>query len=236
MRFSDIMAQENRVEAVERALTILNCFTPERDELELRDLAKATGLYKSTILRLTGSLERFGYLQRSADGVYRLGPTLWRLGALYQQGFALAEVIRPVLRRLSEESGESASFYVREGAVRICLFRHNSSQAVRHHVDEGQQLPLDRGAAGHVLRAFTGSEDPALSEVAKTGAAASQGERDPNTASIAVAVTATDGSFLGALAISGLANRFDAEAQARALEMATQAAADLRPLLPSALD
>ncbi|GAB5470545.1 MAG: IclR family transcriptional regulator [Rhodospirillales bacterium] len=230
------MAQENRVESVERALSILDCFTEEHDALELRDLAKATGLYKSTILRLTGSLERFGYLQRASDGVYRLGPSLSRLGAIYRRGFELSAVIRPILRHLSEATGESASFYVRDGDLRVCLFRHNSSQAVRHHVDEGQQLPLDRGAAGHVLRAFTERGEASLAEVLRSGFAFSQGERDPNTASVAVAVTAADGSFLGAVTISGLASRFDRPAQAQALILAQAAAAKLKPLLPAGLE
>jgi len=57
----------DRVEAVERALGILGAFTAEQGALSLRELAGATGLYKSTILRLCGSLEHFGYLRRDAD-------------------------------------------------------------------------------------------------------------------------------------------------------------------------
>ena len=45
------------VEAVNKALEILNCFTEKREELNLTQLSKITGNYKSTTLRLSRSLE-----------------------------------------------------------------------------------------------------------------------------------------------------------------------------------
>ena len=123
--------------------------------MTLSEIASATGFYKSTILRLAGSLERLGYLIRAESGVFRLGPAVWRLGSIYRAGFNLGEAIRPELRRLVEATGETASFYVREGQSRVCLFRHNSPHAARHHLDEGSELPLTAGASAHVLLAFS---------------------------------------------------------------------------------
>ena len=42
----------DRVEAVERALAVLDAFQADRTEMTLADIAAATGFYKSTILRL----------------------------------------------------------------------------------------------------------------------------------------------------------------------------------------
>ena len=122
----------DRVEAVERALAVLDAFQADRTEMTLAEIAAATGFYKSTILRLAGSLERSGYLVRAENGVFRLGPAVWRLGSIYRAGFVLGEAVRPQLRRLVEATGETASFYVREGATRVCLFRQNSPHAARH--------------------------------------------------------------------------------------------------------
>ena len=91
---------ENRVDAVERALLILDIFKEGEDLFTLAAMAERTSLYKSTILRLAGSLERFGYLVRDPGGVYHLGPSLWRLGSLYRRSFDLGEHIRPELRRI----------------------------------------------------------------------------------------------------------------------------------------
>jgi DNA-binding IclR family transcriptional regulator len=149
-------AAEQRVEAVERALSILDAFTGDRPALSLAELAARTGFYPSTILRLASSLTRFGYLRRGADSLFRLGPAPMRLGLIYRQSFNLTDYVRPALARLVERTGETAAFYVREGDKRICLYRHHTPRQIRHHVEEGTELPLDRGASASVLMAFTG--------------------------------------------------------------------------------
>ena len=208
------------VAAVERALAILDCFESDQESLPLKTIAQKTGLYKSTILRLCVSLESYGYLRRREDGDFQLGPTLWRLGALYRNRFDVATHVRPVLKRLSETTGESASFYVRDGDARICLMRHNSSQAIRHHLEEGVRLPLNLGAAGHLIQAYTDGSDPKTVEIKACGYAISLGERDPNTVSIAVPVLGRGDAFMGALVVSGLGTRFDEAARYQAIDLA----------------
>jgi DNA-binding IclR family transcriptional regulator len=80
-----------KVEAVERALSILESFSDGQKRLSLGELSKRTVLYRSTILRLASSLEKFGYIYRDNEGLFRLGPTLLRLGVLYKQAFSLAD-------------------------------------------------------------------------------------------------------------------------------------------------
>ena len=218
---------EKGVSAVDRALSILDCFQEGQDELSLKDLAQQTGLYKSTILRLCASLEKFGYVRRRDDGRFQLGPTPWRLGVRYRKRFDLAAYVRPVLKQLSEATGESASYYVRDGDTRVCLLRHNSSQPIRHHLEEGAQLPLTQGAAGHLIRAYSDGSHPETARIKKDGFCISLGERDPDTASIAVPIQNAGGELLGALVISGLRRRFDEDARTRAISLAHDAARKL---------
>lgn len=117
------MADQKGVEAVDRALKILDCFSVGTQEISLAELSRLTGFYKSTILRLAVSLERSGYLVRGESGMFRLGPATWRLGSCYRQSFDLADVLRPELKTLCEETNETASFYIREGDSRVCLYR-----------------------------------------------------------------------------------------------------------------
>ena len=224
------MAQD-RVEAVERALTLLDKFTEDDDELSLADLAEKTGFYKSTILRLSRSLERFGYLTRQPNGNFRLGPSLWRLGSLYRRDFDLGEYVRPVLRRLRDETGETASFYIRDDDVRVCLYRQNSNREIRHHLDEGAHLSLEHGAAGKLLMAFTGEDGPELEEVRTQGHAVSLGERDSDVAALAVPVLKLDGSLRGALSLSGLITRFNEDFQDRGIDALKREAKELEKSL-----
>lgn len=222
---------ENRVEAVERALLILDAFQDDERSLSLAALAQKTGLYKSTILRLAGSLERFGYLVRDDRGAFHLGPSLWRLGSMYRRGFDLGEHIRPELRRIVEATSETAAFYVREGNERICLYRLNSPRAIRHHLDEGARLPLDRGAGGRVLLACGGIPGEPYEAIRRDGHYTSLGERDPEIAAVSVPVFDAAGNLRGALSASALLSRFDPAARAAAIAVLQESAARLKASL-----
>ena len=192
------------VEAVDRALAILETFAAGRERQTLAQIAAASGFYKSTILRLARSLEQGGYLRRDPDGVFTLGPQPLRLAAVYKRGLRLEDQVRPVLRALAADSGESASFFRREGERRLCLYREESPRAIRDHIVEGDLLPLDVGAASHVLvRAAASPAGPA-----GIAPVVSRGERDPETAAIAAPVYDHAG-LAGALTLSGPRGRFD---------------------------
>ena len=221
----------DRVEAVERALSLLEAFDQDQGTLSLAELAARTGFYKSTILRLIGSLERFGYLIRQKDGRYRLGPSLARLGARYRDHSDLEALLRPTLRRLRDDSGETASFYGRSGQTRTCLYRENSERELRHHLEEGVRLPVDLGAAGKVLRAFAGERAAGLDAVRRNGFAVSLGERDPYIAAVAVPLVDPGGQLLGALCLSGLAPHFTEGHQQHCRDLLVAAAGRLKDAL-----
>jgi DNA-binding IclR family transcriptional regulator len=202
---------EDGVEAVDRALTILGAFREGADGLTLHEVAQSTGFYKSTILRLCASLERFGYLHRSTDGRFRLGAGCLRLGSIYQSEFRLDRWIRPALETLAIQTHETASFYVREGEMRVCLFRRNSTRSIRHNVEEGSRLPLDRGAPGLILLAFAGDAGARFVDIRRNGYAVTLGGRDPDAAAVSVPVFAYGGVLSGALAVTGLRTRFTPE-------------------------
>jgi DNA-binding IclR family transcriptional regulator len=208
---SEKRAGQDRVFAVERALMLLQCFGNLTEKRTLASLSRESGLYKSTILRLAGSLCRMGFLQRDGKGTYSLGPELKRLGSLGRSAVEPEAVIRPVLLTLTAVTKETASFYVRDGRHRICLFREVANRDLRHHLDEGARHPLDSGAAGKVLRAYSKhAKDPELALVRRWGWAMSRGERDPDLGAIAVPIFSRDKELLGALQVSGLLSHFTA--------------------------
>jgi DNA-binding IclR family transcriptional regulator len=199
--------QQEGVAAVDRALAILDALTDER--VSLAEISKRTGLYKSTVLRLIKSLERGNYVLRLADGNYRLGSKVLLLGALYQRFFRTSDLVPPVLEQLAAEVGEGASFYVSDGDQRVCLHRVETTRAIRDSVHIGDRLPLAVGAAGHVLCAFGGERGARFDAVRQRMYAASYGERDAETAAIAVPVFGPGLQLMGALSVSGPRYRFE---------------------------
>ena len=142
-------------------------------------------------------------------------------------------MVRPELIRLVEETDETASLYVREGEVRVCLYRENSRRAARHHLDEGAALPLESGASGHVLRAYQATDPQQRDQLLPDGYAVSLGERDPDLAAIAVPLFDQGGNFRGALSISGIITRFTAPAIESMLKALRASAGRLEQAMPA---
>lgn len=219
------------VDAVERALTLLNVFTSGGTGLTLKEVAERSNLNKATILRLSVSLERFGYLMRDENGLYHLGPTLWRLGSEFRKNLRLGPYIRPVLTNLVSETGESASFYVQRANSGVCLYRVNSPRLARDHIEEGEIIPLGLGSSGQVLDAFTTQHGRNVARIRKEGVYVSRGERDPEVAGISVPVFGPDGDLLGAVSLSGLLSRFDDKRVPALIDHVQGAARDIQTRL-----
>ncbi len=146
------------VAAVERALSIIAALESSDQPVTLAELAARTGFYKSTILRLLGSLITNGYVMRLPDGSYDLGPTAFRLGVAFDRKNAIGHHVVPALQQLVDEGTESASFHVRQDADhRLCLFRVNSNHSTLDRIEAGASYPLARGAAGHIILAYEGT-------------------------------------------------------------------------------
>jgi DNA-binding IclR family transcriptional regulator len=208
------------VAAVDRALGIVAALAAEAQPSTLASIARATGLYKSTILRLMGSLEGAGYVMRLRDGRYSLGATACRLGLAYEKQNSLGQHLLPVLRELVEHDTESSSFHVVHGPkTRLCLLRVNSRHPTLDRVEAGSIFPLDRGAAGRVLLAYSGSTGVDHEALRRAGYALSRGERDPACCGLAAPVFGPSGDIAGAMSLSGPADRFTPAAIAKMLKL-----------------
>lgn len=199
----DAATARGGVAAVDRAVALLRAIALSEQACTLAELAAATGLYKSTILRLATSLEAAGLIARGRDGRFRLGAATAELGARFEHSIGPEETFLPLMRELAEHSGESVAFYVPAGSQRLCLYRVESHQALRYSVREGNLLPLDLGSGGRVLAAFQGAEGPIHDRIRADGHYHSDGERDPDVAGLSAPVFRAGGEIAGALTVAG---------------------------------
>lgn len=222
------------VAAVDRALKIIAALEAGTMPRNLSEISRATGLYKSTILRLLESLQDAGYVVRVDESKYALGPTIMQLGIAYERTNPLRHQILPVLERLVAMGTESPSFHVRQTAdERLCLFRLNSNHSTLDRVHTGDRLPIRRGAAGKVLLAFgsppeTGAE---MDRIRTDCFAVSLGERDKLCAGIAAPVFSGSNRMIGALSFSGPKERFQKEDVARMRPQILEAAREISQAL-----
>jgi DNA-binding IclR family transcriptional regulator len=152
--------EDRHVEAVLRMLDLVECFRKNRPALSLTELSDMTGLQKSRVLRLCGTLIHKGYLVRDDDTLrYSLGSKFMVLGRIYEQTNSLAALSRPIIKELAAQTGETSSLFVVQGVRRLCLVREDGDQPVRLANVQGDILDLHRGVGGKVLLAFADDEE-----------------------------------------------------------------------------
>lgn len=221
------------VAAVKRALSVLTCFRQGDDRLTLAEIAKRTGLVKSTILRLIASLEEAGLVLR-VDDSYQLGSEIVRLHSVYHASMGLDKIIVPVLRKLVEQTQETAAFYVEQNGQRLCQFRVNSPHALRFDITPGTFRPMDNASSAQILRLFKNwpDEQPPVPAIPLYTA----GATTPHTASLSAPVLAQDQRLVGALTITGPISRLTWEAASRIQDVVLQAAVHLSRALGGNLE
>lgn len=221
------------IESVDKALCLLECFTDADNELSLKDLSEKTGLNKSRILRLTGTLSSHGFLVRRKGSLYSLGPQILMLGKIYERSNTLMSLARPIMKDLVSLTGESVKLFVVEGKKRICLARELGPSRLHYAIREGEELPLVAGAGGKVLMAYSAPElreevlsqglervTPAtivkrdqlmdeLNAVRLQGYAISVGELVYEVGGVAAPVFDNDQKVIASLAVAGPIQRFN---------------------------
>lgn len=213
---------------LERGLSILESFTKENPVQKLHEISTRTGLDKATISRALKTLVLFNYLQRLPDGTYIPGPANLRLAALYRTTSSFVSRIEPALDAISRRTGQTASFFIRSQDQRVCIARDRTERGVQSFLEVGASIPLlSGGSAARVLTAFTAPHSEGASEVINNGYYVSWGEMHRHMASVAIPVLEADGTFLGAIAITGM--QLDLTV-ARLEEFARMAASEIRAI------
>ena len=206
---SEEQAAPGGVGAVDRAISLLDVFTPDRPLLSLAELAEESRQYKSTVLRLLASLAHAHIVERHADGRFSLGSTIPRLHAVYAASFSLEAVLMPALRELVDLTRESAAYHIRQGSRRLCLYGVDSPQTIRDHTQVGALLPATRGAAGKVFAMFHDAPSPAAARPRPEPVVIAPTDLVREVAAIAAPVFDAAGALAGVLALTMPAMRLN---------------------------
>ncbi|BAS28153.1 IclR family transcriptional regulator [Limnochorda pilosa] len=142
------------LQTVARAMDLLNCFQ-EVSEWSLSELARHLGLSKTVTFRLAATLASKGYLEQDpVTKRYRLGARPIVLGLAAAQRLDVREVARPILQRLTDETGETAFLTVVRGLQSVCLDKVDSPHNVRLTMQAGGVYALHLGASNKILLAY----------------------------------------------------------------------------------
>ncbi|MDJ0784024.1 MAG: IclR family transcriptional regulator [Desulfosarcinaceae bacterium] len=248
------------VDSLATALSLLDHFTLRDPELSLTQLSEKTGLYKSRIHRLCGTLVYSGFLIRMPWASYRLGPKLMTLGKIYENTNTLATTARPIMRELANNTGESVALFSLSDDTALCLAREFGSSQLVFSIQEGDRMHLHASAVGRVLLAYGTEElrervlsvgqlesftpmtmvDPdkiraALTNIKARGYAINRGETELEVAAVAAPLFNHDGRVEAAMAVVGPVQRFSEDRFDDILDSLLAATGRISKLLGAAL-
>jgi len=240
------------VESVLKALDILDCFHVQSSQ-NLKQIIEKTGLNRSRVIRLTGTLESRGYLTYdSRNRQFQLGSRVMTLGKIFELNNNLITLSRPVLKDLVQKTGEMASLYVLDGYERVVIAREPGIHPIGYTLIEGERMEIYAGAAGKLLLAYASDDimnhvvrkrflkklttqtiaEPErllieLKTIKQQGYAVSKGERAEDAASVAVPVFEYQNRICAAIGIAGPKNRFPKSIMKKYIKIVGDAANNL---------
>jgi IclR family transcriptional regulator, acetate operon repressor len=223
-----------------------------RQPVGVSDLARATGIPKSSVQRCLITLQEAGWLRVSDPERIRWGLTMkaLALGVRSAGERDLRELADPVMKRLAAETAETVFLGLRDGAEFLIIARADSTQVIRVFMETGTRVPLRASSGGVAIIARLSAAEadellrPELSQFAGTPvptAEETKAEIDrtagrgyaldmsswyrPHVASIGAAITNSAGRPIAAITLAIPEMRYD-RAQEEALARSVVAAAD----------
>ncbi len=244
------------MQAVERVVGVLMCFTDGRKELGVTQIAEALELPKSAVHRVLESLVDTGLVTKQYErGKYRLGPRALELSLAALGTADIRSLALPIMESLRDETGETVTLSFRINRERIYVAQVESRQDVRMTIEVGRRQPLYAGASGRaILMTFSDAElddyfervdlrpltdrtvrdgeslRAILAEDRQRGYTVSLGERDAYAAAVAAPIRSRSTHAFGAVSVCGPGTRLSGpqlDSCAEALLRATKQLGDL---------
>jgi len=204
---------------------ILETLVAARGSKGVSELSRELDLTKSNTFRLLQTLCTLGYVRHLPDRTYRATLKTWQVGRTVVDNMNLREVAAPLLRYLSEETGETIYLAVREALQVIYIDKIDSQKPIRSWNPIGGVAPLHCVGTGKAMLAadyknlrpaiansldrytdlsITSLEALDADVIATTdrGYAIDQGEFRERIKSVGSAIILPDGEVVGALGVS----------------------------------
>lgn len=148
------MENKNPIQVADRLFLVLETLS-ETGPVALADLCKNLDLNKSTVHRLLCSLIYMGYVKQDAEtGKYFLSLKLLTLSNKVLSHMDILETVRPYLKKLAEETGETVHFVQLDGIEAVYICKEESYQnSVRMVSRVGNRIPLYCSGVGKAMAA-----------------------------------------------------------------------------------
>jgi DNA-binding IclR family transcriptional regulator len=248
----------DRTDMVGKALGLLVLLGDEPRGASAAELSRRAELPFSTTYRLLGSLTRDGFVDYEPDGRrYHLGLRIFQLGQRVSNHHGFAGTAMPVLRRVTEQTGEATILSVRDGHHHLTVNKVDGPQMFRVTSDPGHLGSLHTTAVGKALVAFAEDSErerllaeldlepltphsitdrevfrAEIEQVRRQGYAVMDEENETGMRAVAVPLLNSQGHAFASLATAVPVFRLSLEALVAQVPLLQEAAAELAARLP----
>ncbi|OZI42340.1 IclR family transcriptional regulator [Bordetella genomosp. 4] len=241
---------DSYVQSFARGLSVIRAFGPQRPQMTLSEVAAQCGLTRAGARRILLTLEHLGYV--AVEGrQFSLTPRILELGYSYLSATPLWDLALPYMEEVAEATRESCSVSVLDGTDIVYILRLSMHKVMSINLAVGSRLPAwvtsmgrvllaglpaaeqDRVLAASDIRAHTAHTVTSmadlkrmLAQVRVDGYACVVQELEPGLQSVAVPIMDRTGRVIGAMNVSGHANRYSRDAMLEAFLPPLRHAAD----------
>ncbi|PYE11840.1 IclR family transcriptional regulator [Williamsia limnetica] len=215
----------------ERTDLIFSAFEGDGRPLTFSDIARRTGLPKTTVYRTVIQLADLDWLRRTDRG-FTLSDRIFRLVSAVPARIELREAALPFMQDLFEATHETVHLAVRNGAHALYVEKIVGRRQVTALTKVGGLMPLHCTAVGKVLLANADAETQAtvlaanlvshtsatihtasamraeLQKIRDAGTAYDREEAARGLVCVACPITSPEGAVIGAISVAGGVQRF----------------------------
>jgi IclR family acetate operon transcriptional repressor len=152
--------RDGGVQSVDRALSILETLAEDDEGYRLSDLAVRTGLSTSTVHRLLATLEKRHFVQFDrTESKWHVGAQSFAVGATFARRRNFVAQAMPYLRKLRDQTRETANLAVVDDESIIVLTRMESREIMRSLTKVGGRVAMVASGVGKAVLATYSDED-----------------------------------------------------------------------------
>ncbi|MFC5447553.1 IclR family transcriptional regulator [Paenibacillus aestuarii] len=242
---------QNKNKTVIKSMDLLNLFLTHH-KLSMNDMVQLSGMPKTSVHRMIGSLSDMGFLHKNKDGYYSLGLLFLQFGNLVAERLDIRHIALAIMEKLRDDIGFAVHLVLRDGEASIYIEKLDTHHPVRLFTKIGKKAPLYAGASSRTILAFMpDSETEAylaevelepigsgtilgkdelralLAQTRQTGYSFSRSELEDYTAELSAPIFDHSGQIIAALSIAGLEVQFGEEHIPDLIQKVRSAAAEI---------
>ncbi len=150
----------DNVQLIDRVFDTLECLSRTEKSMGPSELAKGTGIHKSTVHRILGALLTRGYVEKAPEnGKYRLSVKVVELASNHIDNLELHTEARPYLNELSKELDLTVHLGILDRCEVIYAEKIDTFKNLRIYTEIGNRVPAYCSSLGKCLLSRASGEE-----------------------------------------------------------------------------